>query len=120
MASDGGHTIDTSPLWEAAQKLFTKEVSEAGKDLMSAGKATLEETISDLRKTQEKASRQYSDHIVHFGSTKSSAAGSTITIRLKSIFDKLDLLCQLGDAAMSAAPESVSLVWMGFRMIFMV
>ncbi|KAB2573770.1 hypothetical protein DBV05_g7592 [Lasiodiplodia theobromae] len=91
MANDGGHSVDTTPLWEAAQRLFIKEVGEADQGLVKAERATLQETISDLHKTQEKASRQYSDHSVHFGSANSSGTG-TITLRLKSILDKLDLL----------------------------
>ena len=41
-----------------------------------------------------------------------------LDIKLERAMKRLEVLFQIGDAAMNAAPETVSLVWMAFRMIF--
>lgn len=103
---------DLGFLWEKAKDLFYSQMGGA-----IAGKlrdtSTLEDTMRALNTAQAKLSKEYGSHDAHI-------AGRTIEINLSRIMERLELLMQIGDQSMKFAPETVSLVWSAFRMIFTV
>lgn len=104
--------IDISgPLWEEAKRIFYDEVGKTqGEKIKDA--TSLAETMESLRNASSKASREYGEHSIR------KDKKPIITIKLGRIMQRLEIFMQMGDAYMSYAPETVSLVWMSFRMIF--
>lgn len=99
-----------SELWEEAKAIFYDEIGEK-KAAQVWDSTTLADTIQDLKTSKTRVSKQYSSHTVNIG-------GKSIDFKLGKIVQRLELLMQVGDTAMNSAPESVSLVWAAFRMMF--
>ena len=99
-------------LWEEAKSIFYKDVGEA-KIAKLYDRTSLQDTVNDLKLVQNKVSKEYGTHAVNVG-------GKEIDVRLGRIMTRLELMLQVGDVAMQFGPETVSLVWSAFRMIFTV
>ena len=97
----------SGPLWEEAKRLFYNDIRDTKGERLKDN-TTLAETVEHLRSASKKASKEYGEHTI----------GKGITIKLGRIKKRLEVFMQVGDAYMSSAPETVSLVWMAFRMIF--
>jgi hypothetical protein len=97
----------SGPLWEEAKRLFYNDIGDTkGEKLKDS--TTLADTVESLRNASKKATKEYGEHTIRKG----------ITFKLGRIMKRLEVFMQVGDAYMSLAPETVSLVWMAFRMIF--
>ncbi|KAI9733140.1 MAG: hypothetical protein M1834_003687 [Cirrosporium novae-zelandiae] len=107
-----GDFVGVGLLWEEGRKIFYETLS---KDISTTlrDETTLSDTIEDLRYAQEKASKEYGTHTVQAGN-------STISFQLDRIMKRLDLMLEIGDDTMDCAPDTVSLAWSAFRMIFKV
>jgi hypothetical protein len=109
-SDDPESKADTSFLWEQAKAIFYDGLGEK-KASKIRDSTTLQETIENLQKSKAKASKQYDNHTFAIG-------GNSVDFKLGNIMKRLELLLQVGDTAMHYAPESVSIVWAAFRMIF--
>ena len=92
------------PLRERGRKSFLKEIG--GEKLKDS--PTLKKTMESL----QKARQRYRQSMGIVGKNM------LLDIKLGRVMKRLEVLFQVGDAAMNAAPEIVSLVWLAFRMIF--
>ncbi len=107
---DGSSTADR--FWEEARDIFYQDLSQAKRAKLD-DTTRLEDTIQSLQLTQSKVSNEYRTHTLHVGS-------KDIDIKVGRIMRRLELMLQVGDAAMQFGPETVSLVWSAFRMVFTV
>lgn len=107
-----GTAVTVGPLWDEAIELFYSELGPAKRERIT-DQATLESTVNDLKKAKDKVSNEYGTHTFQLGP-------KTIDIKLGHVLKRLELLLQIGDTAVNFGPESVSLVWAAFRMIFTV
>lgn len=107
---DGGSAVDH--FWEEARDIFYQDLSQ-NKSPKVDDTTRLEDTIKTLKLTQSKTSNEYRTHTLHVGS-------KDIDIKLGRIMRRLELILQVGDAATRFGPETVSLVWSAFRMVFTV
>lgn len=107
---DGGAAVD--PFWEEARDIFYQDLSR-NKNPKVDDTTSLEDTIKTLKLTQSKTSNEYRTHTLHVGS-------KDIEIKVGRIMRRLELILQVGDAATRFGPETVSLVWSAFRMVFTV
>lgn len=99
-------------LWEEAKEIFYQDLGQA-KMVKLDDTTRLEDTINSLKLAQNKASNEYGTHTLRIGR-------KDIDIRVGRIMRRLELILQVGDAAMKFGPETVSLVWSAFRMVFTV
>ena len=111
MSIKGG---DSTPdrFWEEARELFYQDLSQ-NKRVEVDDTTRLEDTIKTLKLAQNKVSREYRTHTMHFGS-------KNINLQVGRIMKRLELILQIGDAATEFGPQTVSLVWSAFRMVFTV
>lgn len=109
-AKDGGAAVDV--FWEEARDIFYHDLSRTKSPKVN-DTTRLEETIRTLKLTQSKTSNEYGTHILHVGS-------KDIEINVGRVMKRLELILQVGDAATRFGPETVSLVWSAFRMVFTV
>lgn len=107
---DGGSTTDR--FWEEARDIFYQDLGQA-KSARLDDTTRLGDTIKSLKLTQSKVSDEYRTHTLRVGS-------KDIDIKVGRIMRRLELMLQVGDAAMQFGPETVSLVWSAFRMVFTV
>lgn len=107
---DGGSAHD--PLWEEAREIFNQGFGRSKRPKVD-DTTRLEDTIKTLKLVQSKVSNEYGTHTLHKGSKE-------IEINVGRIMRRLELILQVGDAAMEFGPETVSLVWSAFRMVFTV
>lgn len=103
----------SGPLWEEAKRLFYDDVGDAKGDHMKDS-TTLKDTVDSLNIARNKVAREYGDHSLRLGKDKKPI----VTIKLGRIMKRLEVFMAIGDAYIGCAPETVSLVWMSFRMIF--
>ena len=109
---DGGSAVDH--FWEEARDIFYQDLGQNQNQTPKVDDTTrLEDTIKTLKLTQSKTSNEYRTHTLHVGS-------KDIDIKLGRIMRRLELILQVGDAATRFGPETVSLVWSAFRMVFTV
>ena len=101
--------VSTDSLWKEAKDLFYGDLGIPAEDIRD-DTATIENTISVLKITREKVDKEYGNHELFLG----------VNLKLGSILKRLELISQVGDAAVKFAPETISLAWAGFRFIFMV
>ena len=106
-----GRATTVEALWERGLGIFYDDMDFSKEKITDH--TTLEDTKRTLEIVQTDASKQYGSHEFKVGQKH-------IKIRLSRIMKRLDLLSNLGDAAMKAAPETVSVVWSAFRMLFKV
>lgn len=91
--------VDTTSLWKQAQREFKKSNPKADPEYPED--TTTPKTVTKyLRDKKRQAVR------------KSNRCGP--------ILERLDVIAEIGDLAVKAAPESVGLVWAGFRLVFKV
>ena len=100
------------PLWEEARDIFFQDLGQA-KRVKFDDTTRLEDTITSLSLAQTKVSKEYGTHILRVGK-------KDLDVKVSRIMRRLELMLQVGDAAMRFGPESVSLVWSAFRLIFTV
>ena len=100
------------PFWEEARDIFFQDLGQAKKAKFD-DKTRLEDTITSLSLAQKKVSNEYGTHILRVGK-------KDVVVKVGRIMKRLELMLQIGDAAMQFGPESVSLVWSAFRLIFTV
>ncbi|ATZ57220.1 hypothetical protein BCIN_14g03780 [Botrytis cinerea B05.10] len=100
--------VSTDSLWKEAKDLFYGDLGIPAEDIRD-DTATIENTISVLKITREKVDKEYGNHELFLG----------VNLKLGSILKRLELISQVGDAAVKFAPETISLAWAGFRFIFM-
>ncbi|KAL1852509.1 hypothetical protein Daus18300_012107 [Diaporthe australafricana] len=97
----GTHTphpdVNTSSLWKEAYKNFTESNPKADFAILKRNE-TPKSLTTYLRRKKEQAARKYQ--------------------RCGTVFERLDVIAGIGDIAMRTAPESVTLVWSGFRFVF--
>ncbi|KAM0805820.1 hypothetical protein BDR22DRAFT_187859 [Usnea florida] len=98
------------PLWEKARDIFFRDIGQA-KRARFDDTTRLEETITSLSLAQNKIKNEYGKHSFHVGKKE-------VEVGVGRIMKRLELILQVGDAAMQFGPESVSLVWSAFRLIF--
>lgn len=103
-------SAEVARLWEQARQIFYEEIGHKKAEKI-ADRTTLTDTIQDLKKAQNRVAKEYGDHEIKI-------RGKSIDWNITRIMQRLQLLLQVGDEAMNFAPESLSLVWAGFRMIF--
>ncbi|KAK2597702.1 hypothetical protein N8I77_012469 [Diaporthe amygdali] len=89
--------INTTSLWEKAHKKFTKSNPKADSEFLMHND-TPKDLTTYLRGKKHEAARKYQ--------------------RYGTVLERLDVIAGIGDIAMKAAPESVGLVWTGFRFVF--
>lgn len=104
-----GRAVNIGPLWDEANEIFYNETKRE----RITDQTTLEVTVRDLKKAKDKVSNEYGTHSIQLGQ-------KTIDFTLGRVLQRLELLLQIGDTAVKFGPESVSLVWSAFRMIFTV
>ena len=107
-----GEIPQPDPFWEEARDIFFQDLGQA-KRVRFDDTTRLEDTITSLSLAQNKVSNEYGHHILRVGKKE-------INVKVSRIMRRLELILQLGDAAMQYGPESVSLVWSAFRLIFTV
>lgn len=100
------------PFWEEARDIFYQDLGPA-KSAKLDDTTRLEDTLKSLKLAQSKVSNEYGTHTVRVGS-------KDIDIKVGRIMRRLELMLQVGDTAVQFGPETVSLVWSAFRMIFTV
>ncbi|KAF2201436.1 hypothetical protein GQ43DRAFT_37744 [Delitschia confertaspora ATCC 74209] len=101
----------SGPLWEEGKKLFYDDMGEMKGETIKEN-ATLADVMETLQIASSKASKEYGEHSIR------KDKKPLITVQLSRIMGRLQALAQVGDAYMEFAPETVSLVWMSFRLIF--
>jgi len=94
-----GRAATVEALWEDGLKLFYDDMDFSREKITDS--TTLEDTKRMLKTVQTDASKQYGSHDFTVGQKH-------IEIRLSRIMKRLELLSNLGDAAMKAAPETIS------------
>ena len=99
-------------LWKEARDIFYKDLGQAKRAKID-DTTRLEDTIISLKLAQNKASNEYGTHTLRVGS-------KDINIQVGRMMNRLELMLQVGDAAIKFGPETVSLVWSAFRMVFTV
>ena len=107
---DGGSTPDR--FWEEAREIFYQNLGQAKRAKID-DTTRLGDTIQSLKLTQSKVLNEYRTHTLRVGS-------KDIDIKVGRIMRRLELILQVGDTAMQFGPETVSLVWSAFRMVFTV
>ena len=107
-----GEIPQPDPLWEEARDIFFQDLGQA-KRARFDDTTRLEDTITSLSLAQNKVSNEYGTHILRVGK-------KDVDVKVGRIMRRLELMLQVGDAAMQFGPESVSLVWSAFRLIFTV
>ena len=107
---DGSSSLDR--LWEEAREIFYQDLGQAKRAKID-DTARLEDTIASLKLAQSKVSNEYRTHTLRVRS-------KDINIKVDRIMKRLELILQVGDVAMKSGPETVSLVWSAFRMVFIV
>ena len=107
-----GGISQPDPLWEEARDIFFQDLGQA-KRVRFEDTTRLEDTITSLSLAQNKVSNEYKTHIARVGK-------KDVEVKVGRIMKRLELMLQVGDLAMQFGPESVSLVWSAFRLIFTV
>ena len=107
-----GELPQPDPLWEEARDIFFQDLGQA-KRARFDDTTRLEDTITSLNLAQNKVSNEYGTHILRVGK-------KDVEVKVGRIMRRLELILQVGDAAVQFGPESVSLVWSAFRLIFTV
>lgn len=107
---NGGSAVD--PFWEEARDVFLQDLSQ-NKSSKIDDTTRLEDTIKTLKLTQSKTWKEYRTHTLYVGS-------KDVEIKVGRIMRRLELILRVGDAATRFGPETVSLVWSVFRMVFTV
>lgn len=98
--------------WEEARDIFYQDLGQAKRAKLD-DTTRLEDTVKSLKLAQSKVSNEYGTHTLRIGS-------KDIEVKVGRIMRRLELMLQVGDAAMQFGPETVSLVWSAFRMVFTV
>lgn len=98
----GRTPVDTTELWEKAEHIFLKGIDKADYPSKKSD-ITLQNLIADVTTF---ATKPEGDEVK--GAKR---------VKTNSILQKLELVLEFGDKAMVAAPEFVSLAWLGIRMI---
>jgi len=101
----------SGPLWEEGKRLFYEELGDKKTKKLNDN-TSLNDALESLRIASTKASNEYGEHSIR------KDKKPIITIQLSRIMQRLEILAKMGDTYMECAPETVSLVWMSFRMIF--
>lgn len=91
--------VDTTSLWDQAQRIFRASNPKADSQFLEH-----DETPKGITR--------YLRHKKGQAAWKSNRCGP--------LLERLDVIAEIGDIAMRAAPESVGLVWTGFRFVFKV
>ena len=107
-----GQVPQPDPFWEEARDIFFQDLGPA-KRVRFEDTTRLEDTITSLSLAQNKVSNEYGTHILRVGK-------KDVEVKVGRIMRRLELILQVGDAAMQFGPESVSLVWSAFRLVFTV
>ena len=98
--------------WQEARDIFFQDLGQAKRPKLD-DTTRLEDTITSLSLAQSKVSNEYGTHILRVGR-------KDVDVKVGRIMRRLELILQVGDAAMQFGPESVSLVWSAFRLVFTV
>lgn len=91
--------VDLTSLWKQATREFDASNPKANREYL------------EHNETPETVTR-YLRHKKRQAALKSNSCGP--------ILERLDVIAEIGDIAMKAAPESIGLVWTGFRFVFKV
>ena len=101
-------------LWDEACRLFEQELREKREDFAAIAqflqdKASPEETRQSVTSLQSDSDRKYGS---------ADGRGKGISAKwIRRMMENLDKFLALGDASMTAAPQSVGLVWFAIRNI---
>lgn len=101
-----------SDIWEEAKKIFKKKIQDVDSTSLAKSRKSLESAIDDLK-------REPSDTEESHGrfSKRSSDKKKASTIDSRTVIARMEVFLGFGDQVMVAAPETVSLVWMGLSTI---
>ena len=107
---DGNSTLDR--FWEEGGDIFYQGLGRA-KGANIDDSTRLEDTIETLKLSKSLLSKEYGKYTLQVGA-------KDLDIKIGRIIKRLELRLQFGDAATQFGPETVSLAWLAFRMVFTV
>ena len=107
-----GQGLAPDRFWEEARDIFYQDLGQAKRANLD-DTTRLEDTLASLKLAQSKVSNEYGTHTMRVGNKE-------FNFRIGRIMKRLELMLRVGDAAMQFGPETVSLVWSAFRMVFTV
>ncbi|KAF4310262.1 hypothetical protein GTA08_BOTSDO03203 [Botryosphaeria dothidea] len=113
----GRTPVDTTELWDKSKDIFLEEF-KSGDYPSKKYELSLQRMIADVKTFPERPAGNELKRVSRGGRVVWTMNSQPVShINNSGILQKLELVLEFGDKAMVAAPELVSLAWMGIRVI---
>lgn len=110
MATQQGNTIND--IWAEAERIFYRKINQTPGDIRISRRSLIS-AVAELKEGPPDAVKDQDGRYKKPINSKKSATAIDST----AIISRMELMLEFGDKMMVAAPEIVSLVWMGLSAI---